>query len=81
MLVEMVTAPRSPARAMIAASASSLRAFSTLWAMSASWRLSSSDSCTLAVPTSTGRPLACTARISATTAASFAAFVSKTSSG
>ena len=71
MLVEMVTAPRSPARATIAASASSFRAFRTWWAMPWSCRLSDSDSCTLAVPTSTGRPVACVARISSMTAASF----------
>ena len=54
MLVEIVTAPRSPAWAMMAASCSSFRAFKTLCGMSPSLRLSRSDSSTLPVPTRTG---------------------------
>ena len=71
MLVEIVTAPCSPARAMIAASASSFRAFNTLCGMCPSRPLRRSDSSTLDVPTSTGRPVACVRWISSTTARSF----------
>ena len=67
----------------MAASASSFRAFSTSQRTPAatSAAASSSDSPTLAVPTSTGRPAACTRAISATRAARFASGCVKTTSG
>ena len=67
----------------MAASASSLRAFSTSQRMPAatSAAASSSDSPTLAVPTRTGRPAAWTRAISATRAARFASRCVNTTSG
>ena len=64
MFVEIVTAPRRPASAMIAASWASCRAFSTRHSTPAAWsaRPSSSDSRTLVVPTRIGRPAAWTLR-------------------
>jgi hypothetical protein len=68
MLVEIVTAPSAPASATTAASSVSLRALSTRQSTPASRKsaASRSDSWTLTVPTSTGRPLAWTREISAT---------------
>ena len=80
MLVETVTAPR-------VAGPGDDRGFRLLVARvedvmrDGSARLSRSDSSTLAVPTRTGRPVACSREISSTTAASFSALVGNTASG
>ena len=64
MFVEMVTAPRRPARAMMLASSASCFAFKTSHgiARAASAEPSSSDSRTVVVPTRTGLPVAMDAR-------------------
>ena len=61
MLVAIVTAPGWPARATISASRWWYFAFSTLCGMPArlSMRDSVSDTSTLTVPTSTGKPSSC----------------------
>ena len=66
MLVEIVTAPRSPARAMICASCSSCLAFRTSQrdAAARSVAPSCSDSCDAGVPTRIGGPCACARCIS-----------------
>ncbi len=83
MFVEIVTAPGAPAEAMMRASASSFRAFSTSHRTpdETSRAASRSDSSTLTVPTRIGRPVAWAVRISSTTAASFASREAKTRSG
>ena len=83
MLVEMVTAPGLPARATRRASAASFLAFSTSQATPSarSRPARRSDSATVRVPTSIGRPSACTRRISSTTARSLASRCVKTTSG
>ena len=72
MLVEMVTAPSAPASATIAASALVVLRVEHLVRDPArrSSAASRSESATLAVPTSTGRPVWLAARISASSAAS-----------
>ncbi|MCY1305504.1 hypothetical protein D9M70_553120 [compost metagenome] len=77
MLVAMVTAPGRPAWAMISASFSWYLAFRTLCSMpacSSSLETYSEDSM-VAVPTSTGRPLAWQSLMSAITAWYFSSWV------
>ena len=83
MFVEIVTAPGMPALATITASRASWRALSTrhLTRRARSARTSASDSATLAVPTRTGRPVACTRAISSERAFILAPRSVKTRSG
>ena len=82
MFVEMVTAPTAPARATMSASSASFFAFSTSQRTPASRSRAArpSDSVTVDVPTSTGRPVACARVISSTMARSFASRCVKTRS-
>mmetsp|Transcript_233 Transcript_233/g.661 ORF Transcript_233/g.661 Transcript_233/m.661 type:complete len:215 (-) Transcript_233:635-1279(-) len=85
MFVEMVTALRRPACAMMRPSraAMSARALSTSWGMPSAARaaLRSSDAAMEDEPTSTGRPVACMRFTSSTKAARFPAWLTKTTSG